>query len=85
MTASKPYDFDKLIGNTVNYKGLPCLIVDYLIKDQSLVLRSLNAEASIQVNQFGSANRRVQPTFALPVFTSHSKLQAEVFEWFAHS
>jgi hypothetical protein len=83
MTALEPFDFDKLIGNTVDYQGLRYLVVDYLLKDQSLVLRSLNAEASIQVNQFGSANRRVQPTLTLSVFTAHSELQPEVLEWFA--
>jgi hypothetical protein len=84
MSQSNAMQFDQLVGNTVLYRGLRYQIVDYLINDQSLILRALDAEASIQVNQFGNATRRVQPTLAVSIFSSNDYIQPEIIEWLEH-
>lgn len=81
MVAPEPPQFDRLIGDTVSYHGCRYKVVDYLANEQSLILRSLQSEASIQINQFGNASRRVQQTISIPVFLSGEQLLPEVREW----
>ncbi len=85
MTAPEPPQFVSLVGRTVIYCGCQYKIVDYVKTDQSLILRSLKTEASIQMNQFGNANRRVQQTISIPVFTDSEQVLPEIIAWLEHS
>lgn len=81
MTAPEALQFDRLIGSTVSYNGCRYKVVDYLAQDQSLILRSLQTEASIQINQFGNATRRVPQTLSIAVYSSAGQVFPEVLEW----
>ena len=73
-----------LVGCRVEYHGQPCQIIEVLDSEQALVLQCLAASASpatIQGNQFGEANRRVQTCHTIPLFDDASELNLEILSW----
>ncbi len=68
----------KLIGQFLNFRGLPCRIIEILDADGSnplLVLRS--DEHEIQPDQWGEAHRRVPTTRTVAVYDSDGQLLDE--------
>lgn len=81
MTLTESPQFAHLIGRTVIYNSCQFRIVDYIADEQALILRALKSQASIQINQFGNATRRVPQTISVPVLSSDEQLLPEIIDW----
>ncbi len=57
-----------LIGASVNYRGISCVVLEVLEEDASLVLQAVGVRDALQENQYGEAGRHVAETFLLPLF-----------------
>ncbi len=73
-----------LVGCRVEYHGQPCQIIEVLDSERALVLQCLlatDSTATIQGNQFGEANRRVQACHTIPLFDDANDLNVDILSW----
>lgn len=85
MTPIESPPFANLIGRTVIYNSCQFRIIDYIADDRALILRALKSQASIQIDQFGNATRRVQQTISVPVLSGDEQLLPEIIDWLEQS
>jgi len=71
----------QLLGRRVVYRGQRCQIIEILEAERSLVLRCDNDQRTIQGNQFGEANRRVQACFTLSLVDQDGNLDPLIRSW----
>lgn len=57
-----------MIGQRVNYQGQTCVVIEVLEQDIELVLQ-VEAQQTIQPDQYGEARRRVPDTITIPVLS----------------
>lgn len=57
----------RLIGRSVNYRGKPCVVIELLEEDASLVLEEMGKRDALQSDQYGDAGRHVAEIFTLPL------------------
>ncbi len=75
---------ERLIGRCVEHEGHHYRVVDFLIREQTLILRQDGTCRTIQSNQFGSPTRRVPETVEFPLYESDgAPLRQAVVEWLA--
>lgn len=60
-----PDRFKNLLGQTLNYQGIPCQVIEILADPPSLVLRGRPDHPVIQPNQYGDAGDWMTETFTV--------------------
>ncbi len=60
----------QMIGQWVQYQGIPCQVIEALQEGPALVLVGSATKTTIQPNQYGEAWRRVPEIYIVPVFNS---------------
>jgi hypothetical protein len=78
-------DLERLIGQCVEYQGQSYRIVDYLLREQTLILRQDGTcLTTIQSDQFGTPTRRVPETVEYQLFDpDNGVINPEVIQWLA--
>jgi len=75
---------EKLIGRCVEHQGQHYRVVDFLIREKTLILRQDGTCRTIQSDQFGNPTRRVPETVEFPLFESEgAPLRQAVVDWLA--
>lgn len=75
---------ERLIGRCVEHQGQQYRVVDFLIREQTLILRQDGTCRTIQSNQFGSPTRRVPDMVEFPLFESDGTAPRQVvLDWLA--
>jgi hypothetical protein len=72
-----------LLGQTLEYAGHTCQIIEILDQENALVLRCEDSERVIQGNQFGDATRRVKRHHTVQLFDEHHALNPVIQSWLA--
>ena len=70
-----------LVGNTVEYRGGRCRIIEILETERALVLQCEDQQLVIQGNQYGEASRRVPASHTLPLFDDAQQLHPFIRRW----
>lgn len=67
LTDSHKNSLRRLIGKPVIYQGIPCVVIELLEEEATLVLAETNGRSALQSNQYGDAGRHVAESFTLPL------------------
>ena len=70
-----------LVGRRFVYQGHTCTVIELLDRENSLILRRVDEEMTIQGNQFGEATRRVHACHTIMVFDEHETLNPLIEHW----
>ncbi|TNF33710.1 MAG: hypothetical protein EP315_08085 [Gammaproteobacteria bacterium] len=67
------------IGCEITHEGIRCQLIEVLEDGPSLVFLNLEHSTAIQSDQYGSAHRKVQKTYTVPVLSDiHDDLHPAV-------
>lgn len=74
MTLSTPQrqQLRALIGHSLCYRGSQVQVIEFLEKEQALVLQLSAANRSLQDSQYGEPGRQVNATALLPIYDPDS-------------
>lgn len=69
----------KLVGNQFNYLGKTYQLIAILDQENRLVLADDHSasDKSVQINQYGSASRRIQTTLEMTLFLPDGELSPD--------
>jgi hypothetical protein len=77
LTDSHKSTLRQLIGSAVSYRGKPCVVIEVLEEDASLVLQATGLRDALQADQYGEAGRHVAEVFVLPMLEEDGTFHSE--------